>query len=93
MRCLDDLISARRAARHRIAKQLLRHGHVFEGKRSWTLAHGVWVARQRREDPLADEALTQMRVRLVSLDVRSRRLSIASRRSPARSPGRTRRAG
>ncbi len=68
MRCLDDLISVRRAARHRIAKQLLRHGHIFEGKRSWTLVHRAWVARQRLEDPLADEALTQMRLHLVSLD-------------------------
>lgn len=68
MRCLDDLICARRAARHRIAKQLLRHGHMFGGRKSWTLAHRAWVARQQLDDPLADEALCQMRIHLDSLD-------------------------
>jgi transposase len=48
VRCRDDLMCARRAARHRIAKALLRHGHIFrEGKKSWTLAHYAWVRRQR----------------------------------------------
>jgi transposase len=68
MRCLDDLICARRAARHRVAKQLLRHGHVFEGKRSWTIAHRAWLGQQRLADPLADEALAQMRSHLEGLD-------------------------
>ena len=35
VRCADDLRCARTAARHRVAKQLLRHGRIFrEGKRS-----------------------------------------------------------
>lgn len=29
VRCRDDLVCARRAARHRVGEQLLRHGHVF----------------------------------------------------------------
>src|SRR6266571_2514047 len=40
VRCRDDLRCARTAARHRVAKALLRHGHVYrEGKRAWTNQH------------------------------------------------------
>lgn len=69
MRCRDDLRCARMAARHRVAKQLLRYGHVYrEGKKSWTLAHRAWVDRQRLEDPLAQLALEQMLVHLDGLE-------------------------
>lgn len=68
MRCLDDLICARRAARHRVGKQLLRYDRIHEGKKSWTKEHRAWVKRQRLDDPLADEALRQMRIHLESLD-------------------------
>jgi transposase len=54
LRCRDDIRCARTAARHRVAKQLLRHGHVFrEGKKAWTKAHQAWVCRQRLSDALA----------------------------------------
>ena len=40
MRCREDLRCARTAARHRVAKQLLRHGHIYrEGKQQWTRMH------------------------------------------------------
>ena len=69
LRCRDDLRCARTAARHRVGKQLLRHGRIFrEGKRSWTLAHRAWVARQRLDDPLAHEALQEMCVHLDSVE-------------------------
>jgi len=69
VRCLDDLVCARRAARHRISKALLRHGHIWrDGKKSWTKAHRAWVDAQRLEDQLAEEALSQMRAHLQSLD-------------------------
>lgn len=68
MRCLDDLIAARRAARHRISKQLLRHGLIFPGKKAWTKAHRAWLPAQRLADPLAEEALAQMRAHLEGLD-------------------------
>ena len=46
LRCRDDIRCARTAARHRVGKQLLRHGHVFrEGGFSWS-------ARQRWSDLL-----------------------------------------
>jgi transposase len=69
VRCRDDLVCARRAARHRVAKALLRHGHVFrEGKKSWTKTHIAWVRRQRLADPLAQAALEHMLAHLDGLD-------------------------
>lgn len=65
MRCRDDLLYARTTARHRVAKALLRHGHVYrEGKKAWTLKHREWLDRQRLDDPLAQLALEQMRAHL-----------------------------
>lgn len=50
-----DLVRAREdargdlmRARHRLSKLLLRHGLVYEGG-AWTLAHDVWLRRQRFE--------------------------------------------
>jgi transposase len=69
LRCRDDLRCARTAARHRVSKQILRHGLVFrEGKKSWTLTHRAWIARQRLADPLAHAALEQMLVHLDGID-------------------------
>jgi len=75
MRCRDDLRCARTAARHRVAKQLLRHGRIFrEGKKAWTQMHYAWVRRQRLDDPLAQQALEQMLVHLDGLDRQLARL-------------------
>jgi hypothetical protein len=61
--------SARTAARHRVAKQLLRHGHVFrEGKKSWTRRHLEWVRRQRLDDANSQRALEHMLCHLDALD-------------------------
>ena len=69
LRCRDDLRCARTAARHRVVKQLLRHGRVFrEGKKAWTLKHRAWVARQRLDDGLAQLALEQMRIHLDGIE-------------------------
>jgi len=69
VRCRDDLVCARRAARHRVAKALLRHGHIFrDGKKSWTKTHQAWVRRQRLADPLAQSALEHMLAHLDSID-------------------------
>jgi transposase len=74
LRCRDDIRCARTAARHRVGKQLLRHGHVFrEGKKAWTVKHRAWVHRQRLADPLAQEALVQM---LIDLDGIDRQLAV-----------------
>jgi transposase len=69
LRCRDDLRCARTAARHRVAKQLLRHGRIYrDGKSHWTQKHRRWVDAQRLDDPLAHEALVQMLVHVDSLE-------------------------
>jgi transposase len=69
MRCRDDLRCARTAARHRVAKTLLRHGRIYrDGRKAWTLRHRAWVDRQRLDDPLAQLALEQMLICLDSLE-------------------------
>jgi transposase len=69
VRCGDDLRRARTAARHRVAKQLLRHGRVYrEGKRAWTKQHQAWLSRQRLADPLAQRALSHMLAHLDAVD-------------------------
>jgi transposase len=73
LRCRDDLRCAQTAARHRVVKQLLRHGRIFrQTKTLWTLAHRRWIAAQHLEDPLAHQALTEM---LTHLDGIERRLA------------------
>src|SRR5205809_13193 len=47
VRCRHDLVAARRAGRHRVQKQLLRYGLIFDGKRGWTKAHQAWIRRRR----------------------------------------------
>lgn len=75
MRCRDDLRCARTAARHRVAKQLLRHGRIYrDGKTQWTKMHIAWVHRQQLDDPLAQTALEQMLVHLEGLDRQLERL-------------------
>jgi transposase len=69
VRAREDLRRARTAARHQVAKQLLRHGHIYrEGKQAWTLQHQAWLRRQRLADPLAQRALEHMRAYLDSVD-------------------------
>jgi transposase len=69
VRCREDLRRARTAARHRVAKQLLRHGHIYrDGKQAWTRQHQAWLSRQRLADPLAQRALEHMRAHLDAVD-------------------------
>jgi transposase len=69
MRCRDDLRCARTAARHRVSKQLLRHGRIYrDGKSQWTKMHRAWIARQRLDDDLAHRALEEMLTHLDGLD-------------------------
>ncbi len=41
-------------ARHRVSKQLLRHGRVYPRPSTWTVAHRTWLSRQQF-DELASE--------------------------------------
>jgi transposase len=87
VRCRDDLRCARTAARHRVAKALLRHGRIYrEGKKAWTRQHREWVDHQRLDDPLAQLALEQMRAHLDSLDAQLAALDHELTRIAAREP-------
>jgi transposase len=86
VRCRDDLRRARTAARHRIAKQLLRHGHIYRDGKSWTLRHQAWVAAQRLADPLAHAALEPMLGHLATLDARIAAVDGQLQRVPSREP-------
>ena len=69
VRCREDLRRARTAARHRVSKALLRHGHIYrDGKQAWTKQHQAWLSRQRLHDPLAQRALAHMRAHLDAVD-------------------------
>ena len=68
VRCREDLRRARQNARHRVAKQLLRHGRIYREGSGWTKAHMAWVHRQRLDDPLAHRALEHMLTHLEGLD-------------------------
>ena len=69
VRCRDDIRRARTAARHQLAKQLLRHGRIYrEGKKAWTKQHIAWARRQQLDHPLAQRALEHARAHLDSLD-------------------------
>jgi transposase len=46
-----DLMSAR----HRVSKQLLRHGRIYPKPSTWTQEHRRWLARQ-----IFDEAMTEL---------------------------------
>jgi len=68
VRWREDLRRARQNARHRVAKQLLRHGRIYREGSGWTKAHMAWVHRQRLDDLLAQRALEHMLAHLEGLD-------------------------
>jgi len=49
VRARDDARTALMAARHRLSKLLLRHGHVYDGGQAWTGKHDAWLRRTRKE--------------------------------------------
>jgi transposase len=67
VRCRGDLVDARRRARHRVAKTLLRYGLIYPGKSAWTKAHQQWVGRQRLPEANAQRALEHHLLHLDSL--------------------------
>lgn len=68
VRARDDLRCARTAARHRVVKALLRHGHIYREGKAWTKRHQAWLASQRLSDPLAQTAFEHMLCHLAALD-------------------------
>jgi len=90
VRARDDLRCARTAARHRVVKALLRHGHIYRDGKAWTIRHRSWLASQRLADELAQAALEHMSAHLAALDAQ---IAAVDQQSPRPSPGSTRCAG
>ena len=44
-RARDDAKKAERVARHQLSKFLLRHGHRYSGRTTWTKSHFEWIRR------------------------------------------------
>jgi transposase len=58
VRAREDLRGDLMAARHRISKLLLRHGHVFdEPGETWSTRHLTWLGKVRFGQPLVDVVL------------------------------------
>jgi transposase len=68
VRCRADLVDARRRARHRVQKTLLRYGLIYGGKRTWTKLHEAWIRGQRLSDRNAQRALEHHLLHLDALD-------------------------
>jgi transposase len=76
VRCRDDVRRARTAARHQVAKQLLRHGRVYrEGKKAWTQRHIAWVRAQRRALEHARAHLDSLDAQLATIDAELARIA------------------
>jgi transposase len=56
-RARDDAKRAERVARHQLAKFLLRHGRIYQGKTSWNEAHRSWIAKQAFAEPAQERVL------------------------------------
>src|SRR3954447_14032067 len=68
VRCRDDVRRARTAARHQLAKRLLRHGRIYREQDGLDASAPGVVRRQTLEHPLAQRALEHARAHLDSLD-------------------------
>jgi transposase len=88
VRCRDDLRRSRTAARHRISKQPLRHGHIYRDGKSWTVRPQTWIFAQRLAGPLAQAALEHMLGHLAATRI-SPRSTGSSSGSPAASRSRS----
>lgn len=76
-----DLVRAREdarrdlmSARHRLGKLLLRHGLIYPGKGTWTIAHHAWLRRQRFELPGLRAAFEAAYEAVIAIEDRRARL-------------------
>lgn len=60
-RSRSDAVRARLKARQQLKAMLLRHGHRYSGKSSWTLAHERYLAAVSFEHPAQDIAFAEYR--------------------------------
>lgn len=60
VRARDDVRRDLMVARHRLSKDLLRHGHVWTGGQPWTGKHEAWMCQTARGDVEMFGALSQV---------------------------------
>ena len=82
-RTRTDALRARLRARQQLKALLLRHGHRYTGKSSWTLAHERYLATVRFAHPAQDIAFVEYRQAVSEAHERVERLSGALRESCA----------
>jgi len=78
-RAREDAVAARLKARQQLKAMLLRHGHRYSGKTSWTAAHERYVAAVSFPHPAQDLAFAEYRQAVSAADAQVTRLTAALR--------------
>ena len=78
-RAREDAVRARLKARQQLKAMLLRHGHRYDGKTSWTMAHERYLAQIAFAHPAQDIAYAEYRAAVRDADDRVERITTALR--------------
>jgi len=78
-RSREDAVRARLKARQQLKALLLRHGHRYTGKTSWTAAHERYLSDVSFAQPAQDIAFTEYRSAVREAHERVERLTEALR--------------
>ena len=78
-RAREDAVRARLKARQQLKAMLLRHGHRYTGKSSWTAAHERYLAEVRFEHPAQNIAYAEYRCAVREAHDRTERITAALR--------------
>jgi transposase len=78
-RAREDAVRARQKVRQQLKGLLLRHGHRYSGKKSWTPAHERYLASLKLPGPAQHIAFTEYRHAVREWDERVARLTDALR--------------
>lgn len=78
-RAREDAVRARLKARQQLKAMLLRHGHRYSGKSSWTAAHERYLAEVRFDHPAQDIAYAEYRSAVREAHERAERITAALR--------------
>jgi transposase len=62
-------------ARHRVSKQLLRHGRVYPLASTWTTRHRAWLSRQQFDEPASELAFADAIATVDGLTARKTQLA------------------
>jgi transposase len=82
-RAREDAVRARLKARQQLKAMLLRHGHRYSGKTSWTAAHERYLAQVRFEHAAQDIAYAEYRSAVREAHDRAERITTALREQAA----------